>query len=554
MNLKPDWRTLLSSLLIVFAFPPWDFSPLIWVALIPWFLALERAGTKTNAFIQAVWFSFFMSIGGFYWVAHVLQQFGNLPWPLAILGLLLFALFNELQFLVFAPLFVSVQKYLRTCTSALWIVAAGLFSGLLYTGLDWILPKLFVDTLGHAFYASKLLRQSTDIGGPAILTLAVFLVNFSVWAFYSQLKKRQQPSIWPAFRMNIPHVIVSVVYVGSLLTYGYFREKFVTEQIDKTPRTVQLGVVQGNIGDFEKVAAERGFRGAGEKILETMFTLSDQALSTNPKLDALVWPETTYPSTFRTPDTAEELYRDQRVERFARERGVPILFGGYDHSSGKDYNAFFFLAPNGETGSDLQIYRKHILLLFGEYIPGSEQIKLIRQIFPQVANFGRGIGPEVLTIPNTTKKPKTDKVKVGPIICYEALFPNYIIAAARQGSQMILNITNDSWFGPYGEPQLHLALSAFRSIETRLPQVRSTNTGISALILPNGEIVQQTGVSKAEVMNLSVPILNPIPTLMISWGDWFGPTAFGLGIGFFASLYLLSWLAERRKLTQLLKT
>ena len=188
--------------------------------------------------------------------------------------------------------------------------------------------------------------------------------------------------------------------------------------------------------------------------------------------------------------------------------------------------------PSGE--GDIQIYRKNILLLFGEYIPLSETFTFLKTAFPQVGNFGRGVGPSVLEIyPQDKSQPP---VKVGPIICYEALFPNYILTAARKGSEMILNITNDSWFGPYGEPILHFSLITFRSIEARLPQVRATNTGISALILPDGTIPAQTSIDSEEVMSASVPLTAPIWTLMKAWGDWFGPFALTLG------LVLILWL------------
>jgi apolipoprotein N-acyltransferase len=269
--------------------------------------------------------------------------------------------------------------------------------------------------------------------------------------------------------------------------------------------------------------------------------MSDKALAMTPKPDALVWPETSYPTTFGTPATLNEVALDESVRNYALTRKTSLLFGGYDHREGKDYNAFFFLAPraSGSEPTELQIYRKNILLLFGEYIPLSDYITFLRTAFPQVGNFGRGTGPEVLRVyPND---PAAPPVLAGPIICYEALFPSYIIGAARKGSQMILNITNDSWFGPYGEPILHFSLVTFRGIETRLPQVRSTNTGISALILPDGTVQSRTSIDGEEIMNLTVPITEPIPTLMKAWGDWFGPFCFVIG------LILATLLVARKK-------
>jgi apolipoprotein N-acyltransferase len=105
-----------------------------------------------------------------------------------------------------------------------------------------------------------------------------------------------------------------------------------------------------------------------------------------------------------------------------------------------------------------------------------------------------------------------------------------LIDEARKGAQFIMNITNDSWFGPSGEPKLHLSLTIFRSIETRLPQLRSTNTGISTLISADGEITQPTGIMESEILNAPIPVTDPIPTLMKAWGDWFGPLALAVSL------------------------
>jgi apolipoprotein N-acyltransferase len=109
------------------------------------------------------------------------------------------------------------------------------------------------------------------------------------------------------------------------------------------------------------------------------------------------------------------------------------------------------------------------------------------------------------------------------------LFPKYVIEAARKGSRFILNVTNDSWFGPYGEPHLHLALSIFRTIETRLPMVRATNTGFSALVTQDGEIASKSHLFEPEILNVTVPLIDSPWTLMKAWGDWFGEFALVAG-------------------------
>lgn len=540
----PHALTLLSALLIVASFPPWDLTFLIWVALVPWLWVISRERSFARAAMQGIWLSFFMSLGGFYWVSWVLHEFAQAPWPFAVIGLLIFSLFGQLQF----PFFAIVYRHFRNPEhplrrSPFKSMALGLALSATYVGIDWALPKLFMDTLGNAFINSPILRQCADLGGAYLLSFLVLVWNDALLSLWQRLKSRTEPSTWPSFSESAPALALSFVLMAAALSYGYFRGKWVRDHIAASPHFAQAAAIQANIGDFDKVAAEKGLRGAGEKVLNTYFQLSDQALSVSTRPDFLVWPETAYPSTFRTPGTADDLARDQRVENYVRERQIPLLFGGYDRAKGRDFNALFALAPRADTGvaagSDLQVYRKNVLLLFGEFIPGAEQFKWIRDAFPQVGNFGRGIGPEVVTV--SAREAPSGQIKAGPVICYEALFPDYVIGATRKGSQLILNITNDSWFGPYGEPILHQALVAYRSIETRLPQLRSTNTGISSLILPDGEITHPTSINEAEILSARIPVYPPIWTLMKAWGDWFGWTALLAG-----SISLLLMLVRER--------
>jgi apolipoprotein N-acyltransferase len=434
----------------------------------------------------------------------------------------------------------------RSSRTVLSSTGLAILLALAYAGVDWVLPKLFVDTFGHSLYLAKHLRQAADLGGATLLTFAIVLSNDALYRLISHVRARSEPSLLPALRTTGGPAAVALVLVLALWLYGLSRYETIRALETHPKSTVEIAVVQANIGDFDKIAAERGLSGAADKVIQTLFSMTDDALKHEPRPQAVIWPETSYPATFRTPSNAEEMDRDHRVENFARSRKVPILFGGYDHFADKDYNAFFFLSPDPSPGvagpGDLQIYRKNMLLLFGEYIPGAEYFDFLKNLFPQVGNFGRGVGPSVLTIargPNDR-----DPVRTGPIICYEALFPNYVIGAARQGSQLILNITNDSWFGESGEPILHLSLTTFRSIETRLPQLRATNTGISTLMLPDGEITQPTHIGVPEILYASVPLTDPIPTLMKSWGDWFGWFALACGgLGLFG----LAW-RERRQL------
>lgn len=537
-RMRPDPLTLVSAVLIVFSFPHWDLSFLIWFALVPWLAAVARAKSYKDAAIQGVWLSFFMTLGGYYWVAYSLHHFGNLPWAVSIFGLLIFALINQLQFPVYAVLHKWLWNRFGRGNVGLTVLAA-----LAYAGIDWLLPTIFQDTLGHSQHNAPWVRQAADIGGAFLLSFLIVLVNDVLYAAYRGLRDRNEPSLHPWMSAMFPRFALAGALVAATLGYGIYRTGQIERLVAAPVETLTAGVIQANIGDIDKLAAEAGLRRAADKVITTYLDLSERALTANPKPDFLVWPETAYPSTFRTPNTSSELARQQAIERFVRTREIPLLFGGYDFDGKHDYNSLFMLYPraSAELGGDgdMEVYHKNVLLLFGEYIPGIQWFPSLGAMFPQVGNFGRGPGPSVYNL----TLPEGRRVKTAPVICYEILLPEYVIDAARQGSQFILNITNDSWFGPYGEPYLHLALSVFRSIETRQSQLRATNTGFSVMVRPDGEITHRSGLFKPEVLNMSVPIIAPVPTLMVMWGDWFGPAALVV------ALPLLFWLGWRARST-----
>jgi apolipoprotein N-acyltransferase len=533
-----DWRTLLSGILFVLAFPPFNLTPLAFIALIPWFFALERAPHWKHALAQGVWLSLWVSLGGFYWIAYSLSQYGRLPWVLSLLGLFLFAVVGQLQLYLYAPIRHLILRKFSDDAFSLFLPMGLAF---LYVAVEWMIPKLFEDTLGYSFHAAERLKQIADIGGPLLITFLLIFTQESAFKIYQKLRTRGEPSLQPALRSMGVHFFFLFAIWTLVATYGHFRLEQIRSLIATPEKTFTAAMIQANIGDFDKVAAVEGSGNAARAILDRFFSLSDHALTLSPHIDAIIWPETAYPSTFRSPETTAHLARDQRMERFVRTRNTPVFFGGYDHQNKKDYNSFFFLLPQADLENkgpfqDLYTYHKHILLLFGEYIPGYDRFSFIQRAFPQVGNFGKGVGPEVLDIGFSQEQRSNagngaglgKRIRIAPTICYEGLFPWFSAQAARNKAEVFINITNDSWFGPTSEPALHLTLTSFRAIETRRSMIRSTNTGISALILPDGSIVDQTPTFQERVQIVEAPIIAFPMTLMTLLGDWFGRFALAM--------------------------
>ncbi len=516
----PHPLTLLSAALYVLSFPPHGLAFLGWFALVPWLILVSRLPegpeTRRKTLLQGLWLGVLISLGGFFWVAYVIHEFGGLPWVASIFGLLLFSLIGQPQWLFFAPLARrQLLKSLdqprgRVLFSMLWLAAA-------YTALDWLVPKLFRDTFGHHWVAFENLRMNARWSGAYGMTFLAVLANLTIARTVVGLKLRREPSAWPALKQLMPLAVTTATVLLAVWTYGRHSRQEIATAVRQAPESITLSVIQANIGDLEKFAARSGVRQARKKVLDTFVQLSDQALQKQgSRPHALVWPETAYPSSFRKPRTPDELELDQVVENFARTRQIPLLFGGYDEtttSPRRDYNALFFLGREAGAG-DLQVYHKTRLLLFGEEMPLSETFPALRRWFPTVGNFARGDGPRPYTLPTQPA------VRAVPAICYEVLFSDDMARAKRDGAQLILNVTNDSWFGPYAEPELHLALSTFRSIETGIPMLRATNTGISAWVDPTGSILQQTAIGVPAVLEAKVPLAELPPSLVERWGDF----------------------------------
>ena len=540
-----DPKVLLSGILVVLSFPPWDLNFLIWVALIPWFLRLNLSPSLKSIIFDGYWLGALMTLGGFSWVAHSVHHFGNLPWVISYLALILFTLICQPQFWFFTPFYFFTRRQFPHWSSLQKIVLLSLA----YVGIDSIFPKLFLDALGNSLYRFENLRQIAEISGVSTLSFLVIFTNLTFTDVFTHWRKAT------TFPTQTKHSLIALILIFALsLSFGVFRRGQISELYESEGSPLHFALIQGNIGNFEKVAAEEGYVRGGNAILETYFKLSAQALEHSPRPDFIVWPETAYSSAFAVPRNSIERYRDSQIKTFVKEFEIPLLFGGYDSRGRQDYNAFHFLIPQkvaqksnskaqeskkpSET-SELSlyhgVYHKYLLLPFAEYMPGHETFDFLKNAIPEIANFGRGLGPLSESIYTADGK----HLRIAPEICYEVLEASFVREQVLNGAQLLLNITNDSWFGDSIEPYQHLALATLRSVETRVPLVRATNTGISTWVNPTGELKEQTRLNTKTVLHAPVAVLKTPPTtLFLRFGNWLGWLGIYLVIGLFLKWFL----------------
>src|SRR5262249_29247169 len=198
----------------------------------------------------------------------------------------------------------------------------------------------------------------------------------------------------------------------------------------------------------------------------------------------------------------------------------------YDAEAGHEFNAAVFLEPPVDGRLTFETYRKASLFPLTEHVPAVLDSDLVRSWMPSLRSWRPGDGSKV--VPPALPGGRT--IRTAPLICYDVLDPTLALGAVRQGAELIVTLSNDSWFSAGPGPRLHLVGAVFRSIETRRPQVRATNTGISAIIAPTGELLATLGVDERATLVGIVTPTEGATTLMVAWGDWFGPVALVGGI------------------------
>lgn len=444
----------------------------------------------------------------FFWFAQAMQGYTGAPLALAVLVLVLLAPILQPQLIVFA-----VVRFAARRLPFFWRAAGG---AAIYVAAEWMLPKLFADTIGHGLFASVWMRQAADLAGAPGLTFVLVLGNECLWKFAKSTAARRRGEKLA----KAPLAVLLGLIVG-LCIYGEIR----LHQLE--PETggdaITVAAVQADLSHYGDLASRMSTFDAVRLILDAHFDLSGGALERG-RLDLLVWPETVYPTTFGAPKSEAGADYDREIAAFVARSETPLLFGAYDVEGEREFNAAFLLQPGQQLLFDT--YRKARLFPFTERVPFLFDNAAVRAWLPWMGTWQEGSGTTTLTL----DRRDGGAVKMAPLICYDAVDPSLAIAAVRDGAELIVAISNDSWFAEGTGPRLHLIVSAFRSLETRRPQVRATTTGVSAMISPTGDLLSLLDVHEKGVLVARLAPVRGAETLMLRWGDWFGPFSFCLGV------------------------
>ena len=465
-----------SGALLALSLPSYDLWPLAWFGLVPLLLAI-RGRTPAGAFGVA-WVGWLVfSLLALYWIAPTISNFTSISRPLSIGVLILLCMTSA----VYVGVFGAALE---------WIAAAGI-SRVLAAPCLWVVVE-WTRTFFPAAFPWALLGYSQYRVLPVVQIADLFAI-YGVTAVLVFVNAGLAEIVRDGVRRHASLATAMILLVASVVGYGAVR----LSVIDARAPTDQLevGVAQGNIPQDEKWDPENE-----DTTLVRYLELSDRAAAAGARL--IVWPEAAVPFF---------LGGDRRAIHLARlsdRTGTWLLVGapGYerrDDGVARQYNQAWMVAPdNGLVGA----YDKIELVPFGEYIPFGFLTSWVGTAVETVGQFGRGVAPVVFDGPPMGAGDRARPVGVGPLICYEGIFPDLTRRFVADGADVLVNISNDAWYGRTSAPYQHLAMAAVRAIENRVPLVRATNTGISALVDPSGRIRARTALFETAVFVDSVGV------------------------------------------------
>ncbi len=474
------------------------------VALAPWLLALDKHRTAGGSACSGLAMSLAFVVAVLAWFGYAIAHYAGAASTAGLLIVLAAAPLLQPQFIAFA----LVRHLVGRRHGAVLRALAGASA---WVAAEWLSPKLLGDTLGHGLYPSHLLRQVADVGGAAGITFLLILINEAIAAAIA----RRRDGVRALAKPLAMAACIPIAMAG----YGGVRLSLLSTAPASTDKPLRVGMVQSNIVDYERLRREMGAYEVVRHVLDTHYAMSRDAVD-NHQVDALLWSETVYPTTFGKPKSEGGAELDREIQDFVSTAGVPLVFGTYDLDAGGEYNAAAFLRP---AAAPLGLYRKTRLFLFTEYVPQWLDGPAFRRAAPWAGSWTPGDGARVFPLQLADGR----EIPVMPLICLDDVDSGLAIDGRRLGAQVILGMSNDSWFtGHPAGANLHLAVAAFRSIETRLPQLRVTNNGVSAVIDATGSVVASTAMGEQKLLIGEVQAGEPPATLMVAWGDWVGRAGF----------------------------
>lgn len=493
----------LSGLILWLSFPPVEASLVAWIALVPLFVALQSMKPLQSFGLAG--------LGGVIFFSGIFSWIWTVP-AFNFLDYILLALYFSLSFGLFG---LALTWLRRSRSMSLALIAPPLWVALEYArahasflSAPWML-------LGHSQYRHPAIIQICAFTGVYGVSFLIVLVNATIadTVLAVMAATFRKPARYPFADFKWTPVWGCAALLAAVCLYGTW-----SIPSDMAGKPLRIALIQGNVDQHWKW--DKSLR---QFTLDRYASLTRQAAAAKP--DLIVWPETAVPGDVRDRELQPQ------VADMARDANAYLLVGSATHAKfsekqlpGRYFNNMVLFNPAGRIEGE---YRKMRLVPFAEYAPFRELIQWPRMITVPKVDLIPGERPTVFTIRG---------VAVAPTICWENIFADHVREFVRQGANLLVNSTNEAWFGETSAPYQFLAMSVFRAVENRVPIARATNTGVSATIDPFGRIVRRLQVNGRELFVEGVLIDEMIVSDAGTFYTRFGDVFALLQIGFCAWL------------------
>jgi apolipoprotein N-acyltransferase len=465
--------TTASALMAVGA-PPQGLTWLIWLGFVPLMLMLRVTAAEhwRWAFVLGFFGGMCTGLVGFPWIGSTLQTFGDFSAPVATVGLVLFSAWIAVPFGLWGIAVVRGPQ--RGAMSLVWPVVAWIA-----IELSW--PAIFPYSVVIGFAEQPAWIQIAELGGvgaaEAQIVILGVLAADGILGWSTEPTQRRAAALRLAIAAALPWVSLGL---------GQWRLATIDAEL-ATARIVRFGIVQPNVPLMSS-------RGENVRRLRMM-----SAYAEDEGAQVIVWPEAgVYP--YRVDRPFRRDFRDPRRKiMFAHYRPTILGVASRDPGGEWEYNTVINMAADGTVRGS---FDKTILVPFGEYVPVVDPRWAI-SLVPSMSHNNAGTEParfEVQPGPAPGGGPGGPPFAAGPLVCYEDIFPGFAREVARLpgGIEIFVNVTIDTWFGATAEPWEHMALAQFRSVEHRIPMVRSVSAGVSSVIDAGGRLVAHAPVRDVE--------------------------------------------------------
>jgi apolipoprotein N-acyltransferase len=485
----------LTGFLLAASFPKIGQGYLAWIAFVPLIVFFWRANNPAKAFgggfLSGVVHLFFLQI----WIPDVLMHYGGLSgvlaWAAYGLTLILLSLFLGAACLLTNYLVRRGGEFFLFSFPFILVSLEYVQNYFPFGGYPWILT---------GYSQSNYLRiiQIADLTSVFGVSFLILFSNVAIVWMGMHWKRR--------FKGTGPLIAGASLLILCLM-YGTIELR----HWDAMQPKFRVAMLQGNISYDESAGV------MAEKIRRGYVRMAESLKSSH--VDLLLIPESPSPISFQYDSD----YR-QTCELLAKRFSMGLVFNNNREEKignrEQYYNSAYFLNHDGNV---VDVYDKMHLVPFGEYIPMKNLFQSIQTISKDVSEYSRGDKYRIVKIGDHA---------ANAVICFEIVFPGHVRRFIRQGSQLILNLTNDGWYGDSSAPYQHLAIARWRAIENRRFLLRAANSGVSAIIEPTGRIQTSTGILYEAVCKGRFEFIKQM-TFYTCYGDVFVFVCVIIATGFF---------------------